>query len=250
MYVTRLVLALLVSVFFARQMEAAGVNLMVNGSFETQENMLGGEPETYGDWEGDWTEIVGAQNGITPADGSQMLRFIYTLQWGPNGVSGGSNLWQIIDVGAYAQQIAQGYATAQASVKFNRIFFDAETDTQFDVRLGAYAGLPGSFPTQNENTELVQQFSSVFTDADLATWQLVTVELPLPRNTDFIAIALVAAENVQNDGSDPEFDGHYCDDVKVTITVVPEPSPWVLLGMAAAALLAYAVRRSNLHPGS
>lgn len=240
MHMARVCLVLGVSVLCVRPIEA-GTNLIVNGSFETEEVTVGGEPRSYGDWEGDFTDIVGAENGVAPADGARMLRFIYTLRDGPNAVSGQSNLWQVIDVSAHAQQIAEGHATARATMKVNRIALDAQTDTQFDVRLGAYDGLANSFPEQNEHTELVQQLSSVFSDADTATWETVTVELPLPANTDFIAIALAAVEDVYNDGDGDEFDGHYCDDVQVTI--IPEPSSYVLLLTGGMGLLVCSRRR-------
>jgi hypothetical protein len=37
-----------------------------------------------------------------------------------------------------------------------------------------------------------------------------------------------AIENVFNDSSYPEYDGHFADSIAVTITTVPEPSSYIL----------------------
>ena len=78
-----------------------GTNLVVNGGFETSETTSGGSPSSYGDWNGDYSAIVGATGGITPYEGSQMLQFKGT---GFNGA------------GAYASQIFQIIKKAHAKI--------------------------------------------------------------------------------------------------------------------------------------
>ncbi|MHC4501629.1 MAG: right-handed parallel beta-helix repeat-containing protein, partial [Planctomycetota bacterium] len=43
----------------------------------------------------------------------------------------------------------------------------------------------------------------------------------LPTNTDFVVVEIAAHENIFNDASDPELDGHYADVVSVTICSRP-----------------------------
>jgi len=95
---------------------------------------------------------------------------------------------------------------------------DAQTDTRFTTDLFAYAGEPNSFPTQfNQSTHLGRGRGAVISDGDPNTWQSATAELTLPVGTDFIAIVAAAEENIYNDTTEPEFDGHYCDAVTLEV---------------------------------
>jgi hypothetical protein len=199
-------------------------NLVCNAGFEDEPNLACGRPTDYCYWCGNVTEIVSATDGITPLEGSQMLKFMYTLSGceGP-GYTENSDLWQIVDVSRFAALISVGKALASASANFNRIAGDPDTDTEFFVEIRAYAGDPHTFPNQFGNDELAMADCHIETDGDLETWESASVDLVLPTDTDFIAIALGASENVFNDLSGVEFDGHYGDAVSASIITAPEP---------------------------
>ena len=213
----------------------ASATLVVNGGFETVEATFGGPsfPSTFGDWHGDVSEIVSIQDGITPFD-SNMLHFINALKSGPDGGNVASSLWQIVDVSPHSSEIAAGTAYATFSAQFNRVLGDSQTDTVFFVELSAYQGLASSFPTQAAtNSALADSRSVVVTDGDVTTWEAAMGSLLLPSNTDFIVIEVDAFENVFNDATNPEFDGHYADNVSVTIFPEP-PSALVQLDVKGA----------------
>jgi hypothetical protein len=74
----------------------------------------------------------------------------------------------------------------------------------------------------------------MFTDSDTSTWEMAATQLLIPTNTDFLAIQVLAIEDVYNDTFGTEFDGHYCD--MVTLKIVPEPATLGLLLFGAALL--------------
>lgn len=195
-------------------------NLVVNGGFETTETTGGGWPSIYGDWRGDYSSIVGASDGIVPLEGSQMLKFMGTSF---RGASSGNScqVYQIIDVSSFRELIAAGQATASMSAYFNRVAGDVQTDTEFYVQIHAYEGDPSTFPSRWEtygyDATLAYVDNILFTDSNPATWEQCEVQLALPPNTDFILIASNVTEDIYNDSSYPEFDGHFADAVSVTI---------------------------------
>jgi hypothetical protein len=195
------------AIMFAAAQPAAAENLVINGGFETVYDTNGPRPTGYGYWQGNISEIVPASQGITPFQGSQMLNFIYTTQAGPAWTKD-SEVWQIIDINSFGAQISAGQALASASFRFNRVDGDAETDTEFTVGLYAYAGDPCSFPSKYENSELAAGMTSAFSDGDPNTWELATVDLILPTNTDFLVVEIAARENIFNDAGDPDRTGN------------------------------------------
>lgn len=201
-------------------------NLVVNSSFETIEPTSGGLPTTYGDWSGDYSSIVGATSGINPLGGSKMLQFLGTSYAdGGNGIA--SEVTQIIDISSFRSLISAGNAIASASVYFNRVTGDAQTDTSMYVSIFAYQGDPGSLPAQwSGGTHLARADGEIYSDNDLLTWEQATCQLLLPTNTDFIVIGVNAAENIANENYN-EFDGHFAD--MASIEIVPEPSTVLLI---------------------
>ena len=84
----------------------------------------------------------------------------------------------------------------------------------------------------------------IFSDGNPGTWELASLtNFPLPTATTHVLFELDAFENVLNDGA-AEFDGHYADDVMVSVAV-PEPCAMVLAGLGAIGLL-FAARKAAL----
>ena len=79
--------------------------------------------------------------------------------------------------------------------------------------------------------------AGVDTDGDPSTWEIASASLLLPIGTDSLAVRLTTSENVFNDGSYPEFDGHYADVVSAEMVIIPEPATLLLLLGGGAVLL-------------
>lgn len=205
--------------------------LVVNAGFETSETTGGGWPNSYGDWNGDYSAIVGATGGITPYEGSQMLQFKGTSHYGAAS-STGCCVFQLVDTSSYSSLIASGNAVAKASTFFNRVNTDSQTDTGFYVQIFAFDGLVSTFATRWEangySSAIVYSTTNFLTDDLSTTWEKVEGELAIPTTTTFLAISINASENIYNDYSYPEFDGHFAD--SASLQIVPEPASIIILG--------------------
>ena len=221
---------------------AATAALVTNPGFETPESTLG-RPSSYGDWGDNVSQIVPAENGVTPHEGSRMLKFIATGPGGPDVGTGGT-VYQLLDLSGFAAAIASGQAQVTASAFFNRAFAGVVTDTQFMIGLSAYAGSPAAFP--GFPVPLATVTVSLFSDGDALTWELVETSLLLPVGTTYVSLMVAAVENVVNESASPEFDGHYAD-AAVGIGQIPEPSACLLLVSGAA--IVGLMRRARLRNG-
>lgn len=210
---------------------AYGAEALVNPSFE-QVVTIGtvGQlvPDFYGYWQGDRNSRVGAQQGLTPGDGSFMTQFIATGLVA--GATGTAELIQLVKVSHLEPDVADGRVRATFSARFNRVEGCDETDS---AMLMVIAAMPGD-PSESQarwsagylaNTDeavadgwLRRYRASVATDADPGTWQELQLVADLPAGTTYIVAALGASENVLNDEVFPELHGHYVDDASLVLT--------------------------------
>jgi hypothetical protein len=206
---------LVISVLFvAIHSAAADECLVVNGGFEDDPNIIFEEPDDYGYWAGNYSEVVGTSDGITPLEGSKMLHFIHAAYGDYADESMNSELWQIIDISAFAALINAGEARAWGLSSFNRVAGDPNTDTEFLIQIAAYQGDPCDFWKLDD---LTAESSSIISDSNTSTWESASTSLFLPADTDFIVVKIAAVENVYNDIGGVEFEGHYGDSVCVTV---------------------------------
>ena len=179
------------------------VPLLSNGNME---DTLDGPADGI-DWEGDLFTIVTTENAITPINGSAMLRFDATT---PGGAASGpdAEVSQVVDLSAFAGQIATGQAAFQATAFFNRVDAGANTDSEFQLILEA---LDAGALVIGSAANLLSS------DADAATWENQITGLLLPATTTSARITLLASENVLDDAVAPEFDGHYVDNARALL---------------------------------
>jgi len=188
-------------------------NELVNGGFEGGAPVIG-LPDQVAIWGGDYTSIVVSGNGIAPLEGDRMLSFDNTF-WGNDGAgpAHSSDIWQLVD----AESLRGESVVLRAY--FNRVAGDDFTDTQFYLAVHAFVGnidafddhdplIPPSIETEN---------ADVLTDADPGSWEEVIVAFDVPENADYLGISASAFENIQNDTSGPEFDGHYVDNITLEL---------------------------------
>lgn len=210
---------------FAAQFAAAGLTLgtteaagITNGSFETGAPQVN-PPTTFGVWSGDVASFAASPSqGISAQHGSRMLRFLNTGPSGP-GSAFGCEVFQLVSIADVLAAVAAGGARADVSVFVNRVAGDAQTDQRFQLAIAAMAGTPDQFPARFAASDfLAVAQTPLQSDGNLTTWQRIDVQLVLPTATQYLAVRVVAEEDVFNDTVNPEFDGHYADNVLFTIT--------------------------------
>lgn len=210
----------------------AHADVVLDEGFEAIDGIGSGPPTSFGSWGGDRSTIVPSQGGLDPFEGSRMLRFDATELDRASG--GQSDVWYLVDLAPFAQAIASGTIEASASAWFNRVEGDASTDTLFQLELRVYGGTPDAFP-RSVGSWLARAQTPVLSDGLIATWEEASVRLAIPTDAAYLAVLVLASENVANDSTSPELDGHFVDGVRVELdlpTPIPEPGLLALVGLA------------------
>jgi hypothetical protein len=189
-------------------------NLVANPGFELPV-AAGGLPAATGAWQGDATGRVAEEPDVVPHGGSTMLKFLATGAVGSTNTLA-SQLWQTVDLAAYASAIAGGTARVDGSAWFNRVAAGATTDRRFDLRLLAFDGNPSQVADRYLAGSWLAQQTATLDSAGLQ-WQLAEASLALPSTTSYLLVEIYAFEDQVNDADGSEFAGHYADDVSVVL---------------------------------
>ena len=197
-----------------------------NPDFEKNIEFLVGWPKQSMAWGGDHCEMVSEVNGVMPYSGSQMMQFVETFAKGAkNEGQNVSQLWQIIDLKKFRDEVGRGGVTARLSALFNTIENLESDDTSFTISLVAFNGAPDEIKKYWDNkkeplSELLGQSShQLRADLDGSTWEKSSLNLQIPAGTDFLLIQLAA-----NSGMSRTLEGHFVDSIKLDISTVPRRS--------------------------
>jgi hypothetical protein len=186
-------------------------------------------PTHAGIWGGDRVRVCGAEQGVVPVEGRRMLAFEKALP-GPGDQNvtkaDSCDLFQIVDLGVHRQQIAQGGCSLVASAQVIDAGSVRPVGTDFIIRVHVFGGdlesvLSGWPQTQLEaiatGTERVSSFGGQ------AAWRQLTAQSSLPKDATFAILQVDATNMDRTPGRSPAtFDRHYCDDVRITLTVPPD----------------------------
>lgn len=173
-----------------------------------------------------------------------MLRFIGTRPDMNAGLTVGSQIFQLVDLSPIQPFVRAGAARVESSAWFNRVAGDSKTDTQFGIRITALTGVPDDFLANfDAGNTLGQIFGRIQADSDPDTWEHSKTTMNIPHAADYLSFEIIAEENVFNDTTLPEFDGHFGDAFTVKFDVVPEPGSLAIFGIGALGLGVAGIRR-------
>jgi len=190
-----------------------------------------GMPVKVGFWSGDFSRVVGADQGISPQHGGRMLRLLRADYEGkPKGGSYVADLWQLVDLRGRLANTAGGTVTARLTVSHNASDFPADefyrsSASLFALDTATVARLkPNDVPALVESSLAMSQKTDAPLDRDPRSWQAEHCDLILPAGADFLLIRVgVAHGTVEQQRED--FPGQYIDDVKLVLEVRGPATP-------------------------
>lgn len=216
---------------FASRPAGRSTTLVREGFEEAPAPAVTGVPAGPGQWSGDYTEVVGGQDGVTPADGKAMLRFLRSDHEGSTGPRPrrSGDVMRVVDVRRLAHSIDRGGVMVSLSALFDAATFPA--DERYDGVVTIYA-LDDDVELAGATEDTVQQEALAFSsgdvrslDRDPATWQPATARLLLPPATRLVLLKVtVRRMPVGKAGlaSLPErvrFGGHFVDAVQASLVI-------------------------------
>lgn len=175
---------------------------------------------TQGTWGAENGAFVGPENGVVPL-GTRMLKMV-------NGGGTTTQAIQMINLAAYASEIAAGNATFNMSALFNT---------------SANIGAPGAainasfFATSTSwGSPIGSGFTSSLTlDTNPTTWQQIAGGGTIPAGAGWVGLQVYFGNAAL--GIFAGYVDRNSETTGFTVTTVPEPSGTMLLGLGASVLL-------------
>jgi hypothetical protein len=198
---------------------------LANACFESGSQVPAlGVPAAAGEWRGDYSRVVTAENGITPKKGQQMLRFLRSDNElsSKNESSYVGDVVQVIDMRSLRAEMSGAEQMVELSAWFNSISTPG-VRYEFAVKAATFRGDISDAPRLWLDRDASASSSNHFVvaDSDLGTWQRVAVPLMVPPDADFIVInCAVVFKGSQLQGA-TEFPGHYLDHVEMRLNRSP-----------------------------
>jgi hypothetical protein len=190
--------------------------------------LVTGVPQQLNQWSGDFSELVGEQQGVKPAHGTKMIRMLRADFEGKSVTKMNTygDLMKIVDVRAFTRETNGGEVVLSASALFNAANFpEAE---RYDGVVTLYAVDEIGYTEKNLLKDSLAHSCSgpgLSLDRNPATWESATARLQLPAGTHFVVVKVSVRRWTKNKESlstlpNPvNFSGHFVDDVRSSIHV-------------------------------
>lgn len=205
------------------------VTLLRDGFESGPAPLVTGVPIEPGRWSGDYSAVVGEEQGVKPESGGKMLRFLRADYEGKTKAYSGRNadLYRLIDVRPYRREFADGSAVVHLSAGFNAFVFPQGEDYTCRMTLHAFdaeTATNGSLRNASvwdENCLAAASAGPVRLYRNPTNWRRLHSDLRVPANTDFLLIHLTISAR-RGVHPVPGFGGHYIDDVRLTLRHSPQ----------------------------
>ena len=189
--------------------------------------LITGVPQQVNQWSGDFSELVGEQQGVKPAQGTKMARVLRSDFEGK--VSSKRNfqgdLMRVVDVRPFSRQINGGEVVMSASALFNAAPFPETERYDGVVTIYALDALGSTEKTLLEDSLAHSYGLRPSLDRDPGTWEQATSRLQLPAGTEFVILKVSVRrwpKDKESQSSLPSpvtFAGHFVDDVCASLHV-------------------------------
>jgi hypothetical protein len=187
---------------------------------------VAGMPQTAAVWSGDYAELSAGQQGVNPATGKQMLRFLrgdFAGRSIPDSFS--SDVFYLVDVRPYRAEFADGSAVVQLTALFNAAARQTDDPAHCALTIFALDAESATDPglVLSRDSLAYSRSSRVWLDDDLRSWQRVSNELRVPPDAEFLMIRIGVSYNPKHQGSrEGRFSGHFADEVNLILAHRPE----------------------------
>ena len=205
------------------------VTSLFRESFETgPAPSMTGVPQQLNQWSGDFSELVGEQQGIKPAHGTKMIRMLRADFEGKSvtKLNTYGDLMKIVDVRPFTRETNGGEVVFSASALFNAASFPEAERYDGVVTLYAVDEI-GSTEKSLLKDSLAHSCNGLglSLDRNPTTWESATARLQLPAGTHFVILKVSVRRMPKN--KEPlstlpnsiTFSGHFVDDVRASIHV-------------------------------
>ncbi len=217
------------------------ISLLQEGFEEGNPPVAKGMPKTPGSWSGDFSEVVGAQQGVGPKTGRKMLRFLradYEGKPSQTGYSG--DLYRILDLRGYDADLKDGKAMVTVEASFRGVPVPAPAEYSFNLCVNALDAPPTEdfWGGKQKGSDGILRNTEGAGDAFIPAaaqrsfkmppngtgWERARVELRIPPGAKFLLLsfqfvdARAGRERRQVDGGKvSEFPGQFLDDIQVAL---------------------------------
>ena len=190
--------------------------------------LVTGVPQQPNQWSGDFSELVGEQQGVKPAHGTKMIRMLRADFEGKSvtKLSTYGDLMKIVDVRPFTRETNGGEIVLSTSALFNAANFpEAE---RYVGMVTLYAVDETGYTEKNLLKESLAHSCSgpgLTLDRNPATWESLSARLQLPAGTQFVVVKVSVCRIPKNKeplSSLPNpvrFAAHFVDDVRASIHV-------------------------------
>lgn len=201
---------------------------LMNGDFEgAKEPVANGIPTQFGMWSGDFTRVVGSEQGVVPRHGQRMVRVLRSDSQtdAPGQDSHGCDLMQLVDLRPFKRDFASGEMVLEVSAACAIAHAESGKRFRFAVQALAYSGGLPDFdgdPSDVVRAAIASGMKVLKFNGASPDWREGTARVLLPPEADFVMVKLTVAQIGAWQPGHVEFAGHYVDDVKLVLA--PQPA--------------------------